>query len=228
MSNARHQAQTPGTGSQSGGTFRRRKRVIYIGIAIAAAAALLLAYFLLAGRQGGGEEPDAAAVQALLLENEAVWLRDTTAGICLLDLDFDGVPELFTTDTQIVWYDELGAYYFGDSEVSVYSLKDGRVKSLGGYVTDEYCFLAAVHLHTDSSGKQGWYYTSQGEVWMLSLENGVLNSAAALVMPDISGGDTATKLIRNESWVSSFGDTPDADLVARDVEAITAEYFAAR
>jgi len=169
---------------------------------------------------------NAGALEALLLGNEEVWLQDNTAGICLLDLDFDGEPELLATGTEIVWYDELDAYYFGDSDIAVYSLTDGAVTLLGGYTTDEYCFLTTLHLFTDADGNRGWYYTSGGEVWLLSLEDGVLTTAAATSMPDISGGDEAMKLIRNESWVLSQNDTPDITLVTEDVAAISAEYFA--
>jgi hypothetical protein len=53
-------------------------------------------------RSAAADTPTAESTEALLLENEAVWLHDATAGICLLDLDFDGRPELLATDTEIV------------------------------------------------------------------------------------------------------------------------------
>ncbi|NCB50545.1 MAG: hypothetical protein EOM54_01505 [Clostridia bacterium] len=197
---------------------------------LSAITAVIIAGSLILGSymrsRAADETPDAASMEALLVENENIWLHDNTAGICLSDLDFDGVPELLATNTDIIWYDELDSYYFGDSEVAVYSLADGKVTPLGGYTTDEYCFLATLHLFTGGDGSRGWYYTSGGDVWLLSLENGAVTTAAATSMPDISGGDEAMKLIRNESWVSNQSDSPDTSLVAEDIAAITAEYFA--
>jgi hypothetical protein len=90
------------------------------------AVIVVIAAVLIVGMQTGQGKADgqldAETLKALLLNNEDVWLHDNTAGICLVDLDFDGTPELVATDTEIVWYDELGSYYFGDSDVAVYSL----------------------------------------------------------------------------------------------------------
>lgn len=209
------------------GIFHHRNIEPYIWLSII--SAIIIAGSMIYGayvRSHAAEESlDAASAEALLLENEDVWLHDNTAGICLLDLDFDGEPELLSTDTDIVWYDELDAYYFGDSEIAAYSLADGKITPLGGYTTDEYCFLATLHLFTDGSGNRGWYYTSGGEVWLLTLENGAVTTTVAASMPDISGGDEGMKLIRNESWVLNQSDAPDTALVAEDVAAISAEYF---
>lgn len=179
-------------------------------------------------RKNAAQRPlDAASLQTLLLDNEAVWLHDATAGICLLDLDSDGTPELLATDTEIVWYDELEAYYFGDSHVAVYSLSGGAVTPLGGYTSDEYCFLATLHRYTGAGGTGGWYYTSGGNVWLLSLEDGAVVTGAAAAMPDISGGDAAMNLLRNEAWVTRLGETPDPAAVEADVAAVAEGYFAA-
>jgi hypothetical protein len=210
------------------GIFHHRNMEPYVWLSIF--TAIVIAGSLIIGanmRKSNAEEAlDAASTEALLLENEDVWLSGDTAGACLLDLDFDGRPELLATDTDIVWYDELDSYYFGDSNVSVYALGDGAVTPLGGYTTDEYCFLATLHQFTDGSGNRGWYYTSGGDVFLLSLEDGGVTTSAAASMPDISGGDEAMKLIRNESWVSTLNDAPDTSLVAEDIAAIAAEYFA--
>jgi hypothetical protein len=101
------------------------------------------------------------------------------------------------------------------------------VTPLGGYSTDEYCFLATVHLATDAGGKKSWYYTSAGDVWLLSLENASVAAKPAVSMPDISGGDEAVSLLRNESWISKLGDTLDTAIVAEDVGAVAAAYFSA-
>jgi hypothetical protein len=197
---------------------------IWLSVIIVVIAAVIIG--LQVKKNTAGEALDAESLETLLIENEDVWLHDGTAGICLLDLDFDGTPELLATDTQIVWYDELGSNYFGNSDVNVYSLKNGEVTPLGSYSTDEYCFLASVHLFAGANGSKGWYYTSEGDVWLLSLENGSLAAKIAASIPDISGGDEAKSLMRNESWVSNLGDVSDTAAIAEDVKAISAEYFA--
>lgn len=201
---------------------------IWIAVITVVLVAAVLIYGAQMRQKAAGSAADPAAMTALILDNESVWLHDKTAGVCLLDLDSDGTPELVATDTEIVWVDELDAYYFGDSTVAVYSLADGAVTPLGGYTSDEYCFLATLHRFTDASGVTGWYYTSGGDVWLLSLENGALVTEPATAMPDISGGDEAMPLLRNEAWVAKFGETPDAATVSADVGAIVDDYFAAK
>ncbi|MEG1789879.1 MAG: hypothetical protein RR055_04295 [Oscillospiraceae bacterium] len=168
---------------------------------------------------------DAASTQTLLAENESLWLTEDTAGACLLDLDFDGRPELLSTETEIIHYDADNMDFFGDSAVSVWSLEPEGMTKLGGFVTDEYCYLAALHLYSDGSGHRGWYYSSNGEIYLLSLINGALTDGIPEELPNMSGGDEAFPLLRNESWISVASPEPNPDVARADIAAVVAEYF---
>jgi hypothetical protein len=196
---------------------------------LSALTLVIIAAFLLWGawaRKNAADSVGSAdGVETLLLENESVWKNDATAGLCLLDLNFDGTPELLTTDADVVWYESDGMYFFGPSRVSVWSLSGGKVTSLGGYETDEYCFMATLHLYTAASGAKGWYFTSGEDVWLLTLSNAGVVTTQADQMPDTSGGDVSERLLRNESWVTVSGTPADEETVRADISAVAAEYF---
>lgn len=196
-------------------------------IAIAIVTAVLVVAALIIGavmRKNASDDLNASAVEALLLGQQDQWLTDNTAGINLLDLDFDGRPELLVTDTEIVWYEELDMYYFGNSTVRVYDLAADRLSFLGEYGTDEYCYLTTLTPCTDASGKEQWYFTSAGDVYYLGISRG-FSVTKAEEMPKVAEDAVAVRLLRNEAWVAAPGQTPGADAVSKDINAIAEEYF---
>lgn len=129
------------------------------------------------------EEADdytSAKVYSLIMSNMDTLCTDTTMGITLLDLDFDGTPEIISAS-----YTPNGEYEWeNDLEAKIYSIKDGSLKyidSLSTGFSDRTMFLSC---GTDHNGEKAWIFMSDKDVetgedadvdYTFTLENGKLN-----------------------------------------------------
>jgi len=89
---------------------------------------------------------EAERFYSLLTENKDVWLRDVVYGCTLLDVDFDGVPEVVTSGET---NDEDGLrYYKINGEKLEYFTE--LVEKDGGY------YGGVMALYTDENGNRSW------------------------------------------------------------------------
>ena len=107
--------------------------------------------------------------EAMLAAKDEIITYNTLA-LDLIDLDFDGVPEVITQyseDPDEVW----GPY--GSLHCRVFRLDNGTMKLLGEFERVEYePFDEAVYLPT---GEHGWHFTDHKDHCLLTIKNGKLN-----------------------------------------------------
>lgn len=86
--------------------------------------------------------------------------KDSTHGIILLDMDFDGAPELLVSDVfklDTEYYNEVGV------NVSVYRIENGRLKYIDSFPSANivvYSPYNSLGLKTLPDGTKGWFSTS--------------------------------------------------------------------
>lgn len=107
------------------------------------------------------KDPEMSAVYHAIVENLDVFYKDTTHGIVLLDLDFDGTPELLVSDVYRIGEqdssDELGV------NVSVYRIGDGELKYIDSFQNAHrvvYAVWNSLGKKTLPGGTVGWFSTS--------------------------------------------------------------------
>ena len=115
------------------------------------------------------EEKPAEMTEAYkaITENFDAVCKDSTQGIILLDLDFDGKAELLVSDRETVEYED-GSIPDQYTNVSVYRIENGELKYIDTFSCD---FLTAYRLGAKKlpDGTKGWFttYGNSGFVYKL-------------------------------------------------------------
>lgn len=188
------------------------------------AAALIAGGIMRRNAQSGG---DAASLAAVIMDGETRWRTDSTAGASLIDLDFDGTPELLAVDTALGYNEALEADYFSaDSTVRVYRLSDKTTDSAGSFDVSGYCFAATLApvADYDPSGAQVWFCTApDGQTMALTL--GEYPMLTPVPDPAACTPGQAVELMQNESWVSLGENTAAHESVEADIAAMCEAWY---
>ncbi|MBO6302228.1 MAG: hypothetical protein J6N15_07310, partial [Ruminiclostridium sp.] len=97
-------------------------------------------------------------------------IDENTLTFDIIDLDFDGVPEVITQYSPTP-YEIDGPYGF--THCRVFRLDNGVMKNLGEFTRVEYePFDEAIYLPT---GEHGWHFTDDKDHCLLTIKNGKLN-----------------------------------------------------
>ncbi len=108
-----------------------------------------------------GKDPEMAAVYTALLENADLLYTENTYGILLLDLDFDGTPEVLRT--RCTDDSELRNYRDGSAEIDIYRIENetlryiDRIESLIYARSSDSRIEAVLGQKTLPDGTKGWY-----------------------------------------------------------------------
>lgn len=138
------------------------------------------------------EEKDdgASEVYKTLIDNIDIFMGEDVVGANLIDLDFDGTPELLVSRQVLPEDAEVGDYGVEHCDVDIYSVKDGKPT----YIDTLYNSKANVYFNGNVIGlkktdklEKKWYYMSRKDLdsgnlpeasdcnYLFSLENGKLN-----------------------------------------------------
>ena len=115
------------------------------------------------------EDSEPGLAEAMLAAKDEI-ITDNTLALDLIDLDFDGVPEVITQYSDNP--DEVGCPY-GFLHCRVFRLDNGVMKNLGEFTRVEYePFDEAIYLPT---GEHGWHFTDYKDHCLLTIKNGKLD-----------------------------------------------------
>lgn len=205
------------------GIYHHRNWEPYVWLGVVTAV-LVAAAVIGAGIMRANSRPmgDAASLTKAVMDAQEVWRNEDTAGASIVDLDLDGTPELIAVDTEVRYYEELEADYFGACNARVFSLKSGAPTELLSFTPDGYCFVAELYRHSDAEGKVGWYYSSGGEVWRISLADGIAGTEKADGIP---AGAEPVDIMQNESWVNIADNTSAAENIEADISAMAELWY---
>ncbi len=138
------------------------------------------------------EEKDdgAAEVYKTLLDNIDIFMAENVVGVNLIDLDFDGMPELLVSKQVLPENAEAGDYGDEQCDVDVYSIKDGEpvyIDTLYNSKANVYANGNVIGLKKTDKLEKKWFYMSRKDLssgnppkdgdcdYLFSLENGRLN-----------------------------------------------------
>ncbi len=112
---------------------------------------------------GEDKDPAMTEVYNTIMDDLDTVMQENTNGFTLLDLDFDGTPELLVSNI-VIPRDENGAAPMDDAnDVSVYRIENGKLKYIDTiYSTQRVVYQVANNLGliTLEDGKKGWFGTS--------------------------------------------------------------------
>lgn len=132
----------------------------------------------------------AAATYRILLDNIDMFMAEDVVGVNLIDLDFDGTPELLVSKQVLPENVENDSYNIEQCDVAVYSIKDGKpvyIDTLYNSKANVYYNGNVIGLKTTEKLEKKWFYMSRrnlgtGEFsadsnynYLVTLENGKLN-----------------------------------------------------
>lgn len=132
----------------------------------------------------------AAATYKTLLDNIDMFMAEDVVGVNLIDLDFDGTPELLVSKQVLPENVENDSYNIEQCDVAVYSIKDGKpvyIDTLYNSKANIYYNGNVIGLKTTEKLEKKWFYMSRrnlgtGEFsadsnynYLVTLENGKLN-----------------------------------------------------
>lgn len=138
------------------------------------------------------EEKDdgAAEVYKTLVDNIDLFMGEDVVGVNLIDLDFDGTPELLVSKQVLPENSETGDYGDEYCDVDVYSVKDGEpvyIDTLYNSKANVYANGNVIGLKKTDKLEKKWFYMSRKDLssgnpqtagdrnYLFSLENGKLN-----------------------------------------------------
>ncbi len=112
-------------------------------------------------------EPD---IYAAMLAAKDEMITDTTIAFDLIDLDFDGTPEVVTQYCDDIT--EMDGPYSPDRH-KVFAYISGKMQYLGDFVTcDNNPLKEVIYI---SSGEHGWHYTDYKDHCFMTVKNGKLD-----------------------------------------------------
>lgn len=142
------------------------------------------------------KDPAMTEVYNAIIDNLDVIYKETTHGITLIDLDFDGTPELLVSD---VAERDTTEYVKIGTDVSVYRIENGGLKYIDTIPSAHivvYNVYNSLGLKTLPDGTKGWFSTSYyGEDFVYRLVGDKLEKA-----------DILTKELKSES-TDDYGNT---------------------
>lgn len=124
-----------------------------------------------------------AAVYQTLLDNMEMFMGEDIMGVNLIDLDFDGAPEVLVTKSV---QDEIDDGTYECADVDIYSIKDGKlnlIDTLYNYKTNVYQTGNVIGLKTTDKLEKEWFTMSRKNVktgknqavdYLFKLKNGKL------------------------------------------------------
>ncbi len=138
------------------------------------------------------EEKDdgASEVYKTLIDNIDIFMGEDVVGANLIDLDFDGTPELLVSKQVLPEDAEVGDYGAENCDVDIYSIKDGKpayIDTLYNSKANVYSNGNVIGLKKTDKLEKKWYYMSRKDLgsgnlpeasdcdYLFSLENGKLN-----------------------------------------------------
>lgn len=132
----------------------------------------------------------ASATYKTLLDNIDMLMAENVVGVNLIDLDFDGMPELLVSKQVLPENAEAGDYGDEQCDVDVYSIKDGEpvyIDTLYNSKANVYANGNVIGLKKTDKLEKKWFYMSRKNLssgnppkdgdcdYLFSLENGRLN-----------------------------------------------------
>ncbi len=115
------------------------------------------------------EDSEPGLAEAMLAAKDEM-IDENTLTFDIIDLDFDGVPEVITQYSPTP-YEIDGPYGF--THCRVFRLDNGVMKNLGEFTRVEYePFDEAIYLPT---GEHGWHFTDDKDHCLLTIKNSKLN-----------------------------------------------------
>ena len=141
------------------------------------------------------KNPAMTEVYNAVMDNLDTFYKETTHGITLLDLDFDGTPELLVSD---VAERDTSEYVKIGADVSVYRIENGGLKYIDTFPSAHivvYDIYNSLGLKTLPDGTKGWFSTSYyGEDFVYRLVGDKLEKT-----------DILTKEIKSETPLDDNG-----------------------
>lgn len=141
------------------------------------------------------KDPAMTEVYNAIMDNLDTFYKDTTHGITLLDLDFDGTPELLVSD---VAERDTREYVKIGADVSVYRIENGGLKYIDTFPSAHivvYDIYNSLGLKMLPDGTKGWFSTSYyGEDFVYRLVGDKLEKT-----------DILTKEIKSETPLDDHG-----------------------
>lgn len=141
------------------------------------------------------KDPAMTEVYNAIMDNLDTFYKETTHGVTLLDLDFDGTPELLVSDVaerDTREYAKLGA------DVSVYRIENGGLKYIDTFPSAHivvYNIYNSLGLKTLPDGTKGWFSTSYyGEDFVYRLVDDKLEKT-----------DILTKELKSATALDDYG-----------------------
>lgn len=132
----------------------------------------------------------AAATYKTLLDNIDMFMAEDVVGVNLIDLDFDGTPELLVSKQVLPENAEPDSYDVEQCDVAVYSIKEGKpvyIDTLYNSKSNVYYNGNVIGLKTTEKLEKKWFCMSRKDMstgkfstdgdynYLVSLENGKLN-----------------------------------------------------
>lgn len=150
----------------------------------------------------------AAATYKTLLDNIDMFMAEDVVGVNLIDLDFDGTPELLVSKQVLPENAEPDSYDVEQCDVAVYSIKEGKpvyIDTLYNSKSNVYYNGNVIGLKTTEKLEKKWFCMSRKDMstgkfstdgdynYLVSLENGKLNytevfsSKPSVIDPETGG-----------------------------------------